>query len=156
MPSLPAFDAEHLSLLERLAFGLGRLDRELRSHPLAEAWSLRAGMLAGAAAAEDGGLAVDRGRLLAAAAGLPIAVYRDDRGILAALGHIQVQDVWFGSAAVEGPEGLARLAETGPAAEHLGPAVRQAFAWVGTSLPPCLEAMATAPPGLAGVLRAAW
>lgn len=156
MSPLPAFNAEHLHLLERLVFGLGRLDRELRGHPLAEAWALRAGMLAGAAAAEDGGLAVDRGRLLAAAAGLPIAVYRDDHGIPAAMRHIQIQGAWFRVAAPEAPEDLARLAETGPRAEHLGPAVRKAFGWVAASLPACLEAMAAAPPGLAGALQAAW
>ncbi|MGL4964422.1 MAG: hypothetical protein ACRC67_24540 [Inquilinus sp.] len=156
MPPLPTFDAETLHLLERLVFGLGRLDRELRGHPMADAWALRAGMLAGAAAAEDGGLAVDRGRLLAAAAGLPIAVYRNDHGIPAALRHIQVQGAWFGSAAPEVPEDLARLAETGPTAEHLGPAVRKAFGWVADSLPACLEAIAMAPPGAAGTLQAAW
>ena len=166
MPPLPAFDGEHLPLLERLVFDLGRLDRELRFHPLADAWALRAGMLAGAAAAEDGGLAVDRGRLLAAAAGLPIAVYRGDQGIPDAMRHIQVQGTWFGrwaprkrgpgSAAPAGPEDLARLAETGPTAEDLGPAVTQPSPGSPTSLPACLEAMAAAPPGLAGTLQAAW
>lgn len=156
MPPLPAFDADHLPLLERLVFGLGRLDRELRGHPLADAWALRAGMLAGAAAAEDGGLAVDRGRLLAAAAGLPIAVFRDDHGIPAAMRHIQIQATWFREAAPETPEDLARLAASGPVAEDLGPAVRSAFSWVAASLPGCLETMAAAPPGLAGALLAAW
>jgi len=156
MPPLPAFDAEHLHLLERVAFTLGRLDRELRGHPLADAWALRAGMLAGAAAAEDGGLAVDRGRLLAAAAGLPIAVYRDDHGIPAALRHIQIQGAWFRAAAPETPDDLSRLAASGPVAEDLGPAVRPTFGWVAASLPACLEAMAAAPPGLAGALQAAW
>ncbi|MGL4967656.1 MAG: hypothetical protein ACRC67_40945 [Inquilinus sp.] len=156
MPPLPAFDAEHLHLAEHLVFGLGRLDRELRGHPLAAAWALRAGMLAGAAAAEDGGLAVDRGRLLAAAAGLPIAVFRDDHGIPAAMRHIQIQGAWFRVAAPEAPEDLARLAASGPVAEDLGPAVRPAFGWVAASLPACLEAMAAAPPGLAGALQSAW
>jgi hypothetical protein len=156
MPPFPAIEPEHLLLAERLAFGLGRLDRELRDHPLAESWALRATMLAGAAAAEDGGQAVDRGRLLAAAAGLPIAVFRDDHGIPAAMRHIQVQAVWFSSAALSTPEALAGMAQSGPVAEHFGPAVAQAFAWVADGLPHCLEALAVAPPGLVGTLQAAW
>jgi hypothetical protein len=156
MQPFPALEPEHIRLAEQLAFGLGRLDRELRGHPLAEAWSLRATMLAGAAAAEDSGLGVDRGRLLAAAAGLPIAVYREDFGIPAALRHIQVQGAWFTSASPGSAEDLARLAASGPVAETLGPAVRAAFAWVADSLAPCLEALAAAPPGLAGALQGAW
>ena len=38
MPAFPALEPEHIRLAEQLAFGLGRLDRELRG-PLAEAWS---------------------------------------------------------------------------------------------------------------------
>ncbi len=106
--------------------------------------------------AEAGGLAVDRGRLLAAAAGLPIAVTRDDHGIPAALRHIQVQGAWFASASPASAEDLARLAETGPVAEQLGPAVREAFSWVAESVPACLEVLAAAPPGLTGLLQAAW
>lgn len=37
MSALPALGPDQYLLIERLAFDLGRLDRELRGHPLAEA-----------------------------------------------------------------------------------------------------------------------
>ncbi|TSD83476.1 hypothetical protein FFK22_037605 [Mycobacterium sp. KBS0706] len=146
---------DHYLLIERLAFDLGRLDRELRGHPLAEAWDLRAMVLAGAAAAEDSGLTLDRGRLFAAAAELPIAVYRNDHGIPAALRHVQLQGAWFAAAAECGHD-LERLLDTGPAAEAMGPWTERHFGWSTADLTDCIAALGRSEAGLAGLLRASW
>lgn len=155
MTPLPALEPEHLLLLERLAFDLGRLDRELRGHPLADAWALRAMVLASAAAVEDSGLKVDRGRLLAAAAELPIAVYKDDSGLAAALRHVQLQHAWFAASAEVGHD-LERLVDTGPVAEDMGPWTQRHFAWSTEDLPGCVVGFAVVEPGLGALLREAW
>ncbi len=160
MTALPVLGPEHYLLIERLAFDLGRLDRELRGHPLAEAWDLRAMVLAGAAAAEDSGLTLDRGRLFAAAAELPIAVYRNDHGIPTALRHVQLQGAWFAAATAAGAAlaggDLERLLDTGPVAEAMGPWTVRHFGWSTTDLTACIEALGRSQTGLAGLLRASW
>jgi len=155
MTALPVLSSDHHLLLERLAFDLGRLDRELRGHPLAEAWELRAMVLAGAAAAEDSGLTLDHGRLLAAAAELPIAVYRHDHGIPAALRHLQLQGAWFAAAAECGHD-LGRLLDTGPVAEAMGPWTERHFGWSTGELTECIAVLGRNEAGLAGLLRASW
>ncbi|MGL4960608.1 MAG: hypothetical protein ACRC67_05205 [Inquilinus sp.] len=112
-------------------------------------------MVLAAAAAEDSGLTLDRGRLFAAAAELPIAVYRDDHGIAAALRHLQLQGAWFTAAAAVGGD-LDRLLDTGPVAEAMGPWTERHFGWSTTGLTECIETLGRTETGLAGLLQASW
>ncbi len=151
----PALDADHQPALERLAFDLGAFNRELRRHPLTEAWEFRAMVAAGAKAGRLAGLAVDGGRLLASAAQLPVAVLRGDEGQVYALRHVMIQGAWFDAAKRHAGDIDALLAH-GPKAEPLGPWAKKYFLWSDAELVRCIETLAAAPPGLHGLIGAAW